>query len=142
MGSSPSSPAKYCPRCEEYKPSSEFNRKGTRLSSYCSSCNKEYLREHYRDNKEYYKDKNARRKESLRRRVEAAKQVPCADCGNSYPPVCMDFDHVSDDKEESIANMIKNRASWTRIKEEMEKCEVVCANCHRIRTKDRYSGVV
>jgi len=65
-----------------------------------------------------------------------AKDVPCADCGNKYPPYVMDFDHVRGVKSFSIA-----QTSYTKplrdLKREIEKCEVVCANCHRIRTHSK-----
>jgi hypothetical protein len=58
----------------------------------------------------------------------------CADCGYNKDPVALDFDHL-DNKKYNIAHM--RHHSIELIIEEMEKCEVVCANCHRIRTVDR-----
>lgn len=66
-----------------------------------------------------------------------AKDVPCADCGNRFPPVCMDFDHVGDDKVDNITTMCKNGRSEQALLAEMAKCEIVCANCHRIRSQQR-----
>src|SRR5690349_20946122 len=63
------------------------------------------------------------------------KAVPCMDCGGNFPPVAMDFDHVRGEKEFSIAACAK--FSWARLMEEIGKCDVVCANCHRIRTHNR-----
>lgn len=67
--------------------------------------------------------------------MESLKNKPCMDCGNSYPPECMDFDHTSDNKEFNVSK--RRRASKRKILEEIAKCELVCANCHRIRTKHR-----
>lgn len=64
--------------------------------------------------------------------IAAAKQVPCADCGESYPPFVMDFDHRGD-KEFDIG-MAPTRVSMSRLLAEIAKCDVVCANCHRFRT--------
>jgi hypothetical protein len=47
----------------------------------------------------------------------------------------MDFDHVGEDKLMNIAKMAG--LSWARIEAEIAKCEVVCSNCHRIRTWQR-----
>ena len=61
------------------------------------------------------------------------KQKPCADCGKIFPPYVMDFDHRNrSTKRFNVGRMIHE--SWERIKIEVEKCDLVCANCHRIRT--------
>jgi hypothetical protein len=71
--------------------------------------------------------------------IRSAKNRPCADCGNSYPYYVMDFDHVHGDKKFTIGD--KRKGSTERIVAEIEKCEVVCANCHRIRTFGRRQSV-
>ena len=60
------------------------------------------------------------------------KSGPCKDCGRSLHHAAMDFDHIRGSKVIGVANMW----SWGRDKvlAEIEKCELVCANCHRIRT--------
>jgi len=63
------------------------------------------------------------------------KDVPCKDCGGRFPPECMDFDHVRGVKRFNIAQSIHR--SWPSLQEEMDKCDIVCANCHRIRSKAR-----
>lgn len=69
--------------------------------------------------------------------LDEARHVPCADCGNRYPSVCMDFDHLpGHTKSFGVMNRWKDR-KWNLILAEIEKCEVVCSNCHRIRTKAR-----
>lgn len=65
--------------------------------------------------------------------VNEAKAVPCVDCGVQYPPYAMDFDHRGD-KRDAVAHMVSGRCSEQTLREEIAKCEVVCANCHRIRT--------
>lgn len=56
----------------------------------------------------------------------------CADCGISYPPHILDFDHLRD-KKFQIGRGSKSQ-SLEAIINEMSKCEIVCANCHRHRT--------
>jgi hypothetical protein len=65
----------------------------------------------------------------------ALKANPCADCGKCYPPEAMDFDHVPGrgGKLHNISRLRTLRA----ILAESEKCELVCSNCHRTRTKRR-----
>ena len=73
-----------------------------------------------------------------RQRVELLKTGPCADCGNTYPPECMDFDHRPDEDKSFDISRGSVRA-WPVVEAEIAKCELVCANCHRIRTKNRRS---
>lgn len=63
------------------------------------------------------------------------RQVPCMDCGGVFPPHVMDFDH-RDPKAKSFSlladhTLLKSRAV---LEAEIAKCDIVCANCHRIRT--------
>lgn len=94
-----------------------------------------YYREYTRKNAErlaaYNRDRRDRRQDVL----DELKSVPCADCGGTFPPVCMDFDHVRGVKLFSVSRA-STRSIETVLKE-IEKCEVVCANCHRIRTASR-----
>ena len=69
----------------------------------------------------------------------------CADCGfpgRNYPYV-LDFDHRNGklDKRFMIGDWVKSTVSIERIKSEMSKCDLVCANCHRIRTHTRARGI-
>jgi hypothetical protein len=67
--------------------------------------------------------------------IDAIKDRPCADCGLRFPPICMDFDHRDPTtKLENVSILYGNGAAWERIRAEIDKCDVVCANCHRIRT--------
>ncbi len=59
---------------------------------------------------------------------------PCIDCGES-DPVVLEFDHRENTKKISaVAEMIGHNCGWEKIKTEIEKCDVRCANCHRRRT--------
>lgn len=60
------------------------------------------------------------------------KAVPCADCNRRFPPYVMDFDHVRGTKQIDLSKL--RRRSMQVVREEAAKCDVVCANCHRIRT--------
>ena len=98
---------------------------------------RERVRQHYRQNPQYYVDKARKRAEAIRSVVDALKARPCADCGVEYPPYVMDFDHLGDQvKVDAVAKLIRN-ANLGAILAEIEKCEVVCANCHRERTHQR-----
>jgi len=68
--------------------------------------------------------------------VRAAKDVPCFDCGVRYPYYVMDFDHLNPALK--IKNVSQMRGcTIEQVQAEIEKCQVVCANCHRVRTHGR-----
>lgn len=96
------------------------------------ACHKRY----YSRNKRLYYEKNKRRKAELLDFTTSLKQKPCVDCGVQYPHYAMDFDHRdSKTKIETISNMAMHHAtSKKKILEEVSKCDLVCANCHRKRT--------
>lgn len=56
---------------------------------------------------------------------------PCVDCGENDPLV-LEFDHVRD-KSKEISYLVE-KCTWTKVEEEIEKCEVRCVNCHRRKT--------
>ena len=71
--------------------------------------------------------------------VNELKSAPCSDCKQTFDPVCMDFDHLPEFKKKyDIARMTAKGLSIQRIGEEIKKCELVCSNCHRLRTKKRW----
>lgn len=87
--------------------------------------------------------RKAARRQALiqqRRRREwsdSLKKHPCMDCGGSFPPECMDFDHVRGRKLFNIGNASTGGIAKKRVLKEIAKCDLVCANCHRIRTAKR-----
>jgi hypothetical protein len=76
--------------------------------------------------------------QNLRFRIwlDEQKAHPCSDCGHSFPPECMDFDHVRG-KKLCLINVCGSTRDRSRLIREMKKCELVCANCHRTRTRQR-----
>ena len=100
---------------------------------------------YYERNRGLYCDRNRRKRERLRAIVRALKSRPCADCGGVFPFYVMDFDHRDGEEKTAQVAMLVNAMNLTRLLTEIEKCELVCANCHRIRTyerEQRFSGMV
>ena len=96
---------------------------------------------HYQKNKQYYIQRTGERKKMLIEFVENYKKShPCVDCGNSDIRV-LEFDHVKNDKEIDISKATRKGWSKERIQLEIEKCEVRCANCHRIVTWERRNAL-
>ena len=102
-----------------------------------------YGREHYLASKQRYVDEAQAQKRKLSRertsyRLEYFALHPCTDCGET-DPVVLEFDHLRD-KVFNIGKGLVNR-SWESVLAEIEKCEIVCANCHRHRTYRRRGTV-
>jgi len=62
----------------------------------------------------------------------------CVDCGENNH-IVLDFDHLRD-KKYNVSRMIHDGFSWKAIMNEIKKSEVVCANCHRVRTYARLTN--
>lgn len=87
-------------------------------------------------NPEKVQAQNRRRLDNFHARILFFKtERPCYDCGGAFPPESMDFDHVFGTKSFEISK--GQIRSWDAIREEIDKCQVVCSNCHRVRTKAR-----
>ena len=87
------------------------------------------------------KEKTIERTRSKRKKIleyiqKYKQNTPCTDCKEDYPYYMKDFDHLGN-KSFTISAFSTHTESLDRIKAEIEKCEVVCANCHRIRTYSR-----
>lgn len=76
-----------------------------------------------------------RRYDKRRALIDELKSEPCVDCGGKYPPYVMQFDHIGDDKFRPVSEM--TNYSLEKVLAEISKCELVCANCHAIRTHNR-----
>lgn len=69
------------------------------------------------------------------------KQKPCTDCGGRFEVCCMDFDHRKEtEKTYNVGSMFAHHYSRELIETELTKCDLVCSNCHRIRTRNRRLG--
>lgn len=100
---------------------------------HCVECKSKYQHRYYLKNKKYFKDKCRGQKKELRSFIQSLKkEKPCIDCGIVYPHYIMDYDHKYD-KKYNVSRMV-TCGSKEKILEEISKCDLVCANCHRERT--------
>jgi formate-dependent nitrite reductase cytochrome c552 subunit len=74
--------------------------------------------------------------------LRAFRLSPCFDCGGVFDWFVMEFDHR--DATQKCANVpqMAGRASLRRLLEELEKCDIVCSNCHCVRTYARREAVI
>ena len=130
---------KQCVRCKKIKSLEEFNFKfkslGIRQKT-CKTCTRREVRNHYNNNRDYYLHKAKKRNSIIRKQnreyvLNYLLKYSCVDCGEN-DPVFLEFDH-SKNKISDISHLIKN-STIKKIEEEMKKCEVRCANCHRRKT--------
>ncbi len=133
---------KKCYRCKVEKAESEFSsHKGKKdgLQSSCKACSTTYARQHYK--KEEVKEKhllsvNERRKIVVQANrelvLEYLQSHPCVDCGEA-DPIVLEFDHQRD-KRMGVSRLIAGGYPAQTVLDEIAKCEVRCANCHRRKT--------
>lgn len=78
-----------------------------------------------------YRIKNRNLRESIKKELEEYKRgLSCEMCGESHI-ACFDFHHEGGDKNLNVSRMASQLWSVNKIMEELEKCRVLCANCHR-----------
>lgn len=128
-----------CTECGEEKPPEAFSwrKKNVRRHRRCKECHRRYNREHYQTNKEDYRPRYAKRK---KRHQEVLKEFiggwltshECVDCGETDIRV-LEFDH-REKKNFNIAQAVHKCIALRTLKNEISKCEVRCANCHRRKT--------
>lgn len=132
-----------CTRCLEEKPIAEFNFKNKARGlrdGRCRTCHGKASRNSYLANKGYYQ-RRLREYRAKRRQIQRVllwqylESHPCVVCGEA-DPCCLDFDHVRGEKRDLVTRMIGNYA-WKSIMDEISKCEVHCAKCHRKRHAKR-----
>jgi len=82
----------------------------------------------------------AKIRREARELVRQVKSAPCTDCRVTFHFSAMDLDHVRGKKKDNIATMVMKTYSLDTLREELAKCEVVCSNCHRVRTYLRKTG--
>lgn len=132
---------KNCTRCHQEKETFDFSWKNKlkgKLSPHCKICQRLLSKAHHKNNINYYREKAKRNNSKYRKEAVSFIKIyllehPCIDCGNSDIRV-LEFDHVRGIKKNAISKMVTSASPLGQIKLEIEKCEVRCANCHRIKT--------
>lgn len=131
VGSNPTTPAfirkkvsimatKICTKCGKELPEEFFywrnKAKGQRRAT-CKYCHGSYVKVKYQENKDYLNQIKMKNK--------------CAKCGENRF-WCLDFHHINPDvKEENLSRMTSHQRKKEDIDKELEKCVILCANCHR-----------
>lgn len=121
---------KICSKCGKELPIDQFNwrdkKKGTRRAE-CKTCHSSYMKQKYQEKKNIVQ--------------ELKSQCRCAKCGDNRGYV-LEYHHVNpEEKENTIARLTSNNYTLDKVYDEIQKCIVLCANCHRefhyLNSKDK-----
>lgn len=142
---------KVCTNCGIAKEESDYFfkiKKIGKLHSQCKVCysikRATYMQQHYEKYGDAYRRRARERKHLVKRQSQERllnflSDKSCEDCDFSDIRV-LDFDHIEPSlKSFGIARAVNEGYSWAKIQEEIAKCRIVCANCHRIRTANQYN---
>lgn len=121
---------KLCAKCKEKEKRSS--------GCYCKSCHNEYQKAYYKKHPRSINKSSQKQKQKIRELIIRAKDVPCCDCGIKYPYYVMDFDHVRGKKKFNLSVAASKYRSLLTVLNEINKCDIVCANCHRERTFQKH----
>lgn len=141
---------KGCSKCGELKPPSEYYVKDSnsgRLHAHCKACYREHRKTYYAEHFEKYGDEYRLRARKYRKKLREEyrngvlsylKDKSCADCGEDNI-VVLEFDHIDPSRKSfSVSQAVKLGYGWKQVQDEINKCEVVCANCHKKRTARQF----
>lgn len=102
-------------------------------------CSKGTISYHLGEGQKDKAKERSTRKRTIQAQVfnEYKEQQGCIDCGESYPYWMLEFDHLPGHKKVGNPYQLAREFSLAKGWEEIAKCDVVCANCHKIRTYTR-----
>jgi hypothetical protein len=131
---------KRCGKCAELKPLDDFHRwkRGDGYQPWCKACRKVYDAAYSARTLARRRERRAERKrEFVVWYAELKESRPCADCWGRFPAPAMQWDHLPGTEEVANVATLALGLCKERVLEEIGKCELVCANCHAIRTVSR-----
>lgn len=134
---------KKCTICHSEKELSEFNKKKKNkdgLQNVCRECNKLRCKQYYANNQAKHRSvvatRNRTKRVELRTKLNTIKSINPCPCGEA-DPICLEFHHICK-KDLEIGLVSRYRWGWTKIESELQKCVVLCSNCH----KKKHAGKV
>ena len=114
---------KTCTKCNQTKELNDFYKKPNRSYSYCKECFNSYCINRWKERK---------------KKAVEYKGSKCLSCGyNKYPDV-LEFHH-RDAKEKEFDWKKLRQMSWDKVTKELDKCDMLCANCHREKHYELFS---
>ena len=150
-----------CTKCGDDKEDTEFHNRKDRpkgKASMCAKCSNKRWQKYKEQNpakiaqnfqnwkdtpgnmerlKVLWAQRDRNREKRLREILNTIKDAPCQDCDVKYPSYVLDFDHRPGETKLFNVGHVSKAGSVKRLLEEIAKCDLVCSNCHRIRTHNR-----
>ncbi|MDP9281184.1 MAG: hypothetical protein M3P38_03715 [Chloroflexota bacterium] len=116
------------------KPVGEFHRRGDGYQLWCKSCRRSHDAAYYASTRDLPWVQRRERQQRLIARMRELKLEPCLDCGGRFHPVAMTFDHRPGTTKVNDFATLARRGCTGLFERELTKCDLVCANCHAVRT--------
>lgn len=126
---------KKCKKCDTVRPKTDFaidNSTKDKLATCCKVCHKEWGKINYQLNKEKVGARLIAKRKRVKEYVNNLKRkTGCQNCAENEP-VCLDYHHTNpENKIERVSYIARCSTSFNKINQEIEKCVLLCANCHR-----------
>ena len=132
---------KFCNKCSSLKVIEEFHFKNKEKGikqCWCKKCMIKARISYYKNNSDKEKEYDKKRTDGLRQKLyDYLLKHPCRKC-EEKDPVVLQFDHQKE-KEYNISEMVQRGKSWENILKEIDKCIVLCANCHARKTAKQFN---
>jgi hypothetical protein len=134
---------KRCGLCRQAPSVADFHASSRHgQQAWCKPCRQAYAAAHYQANKERRQEQNKRRQaEFMAWYISLKADRPCADCGQVFHPAAMQWDHLPGFEKKANLSLLARRGGRQRVLDEIAKCELVCANCHAVRSHLRRDSV-
>lgn len=137
---------KICCSCRQEKNIVDFGKASNKkdgLQSACKVCKNKKHKQYYINNKEkFINSHRLRRKQTREAFLKYKKTLKCENCGFDKSPYALDFHHNNGLKKENVGTLAGSGFSMKIIMEEVKKCIVLCANCHRILHSEDNGAIV
>lgn len=124
---------KTCRKCEEIKPLADFHPNKTcskGVVGTCRVCTRERISKWYSDNRSERQEAANRRSRDRKREAVIQFFDRCKDCKQSFPDYVYEFHHLDPNEKDVNPSEAFSSPKWEK---ELDKCVMLCANCHRIR---------
>lgn len=123
-----------CMKCGERKPTDAFYPSSltNRRPLWCKSCRREYNKDRVKEDPNYFLKYTTKRRKAGYERVAALKSaMGCNRCGYNEHHCALDFHH-RDPSQKKFNIPWGWVLKWSKLLEEIAKCDLLCSNCHRI----------
>jgi hypothetical protein len=123
-----------CSLCGVLKSVDEFHRRGDGSQWWCKECRRAWDAKYYATTSDLRGLQRRERGERLVARMRVLKENPCVDCGGRFHPAAMTFGHRPGTKKVNDLATLAISGCTGLFEEELSKCDLVCSNCHAVRT--------